>query len=87
MWVMALGAADGWRTPLLALVLMLWLGTWLAGLVNIFRSTHRPAVRWGWVAVVTLVPLLGFLLYWAVEYFKVKLKTRLTARTKAFNNY
>ena len=62
---MALGAADGWRTPLLVLLLTLWVGTWLAAIINITRSRFRSsASRWGWVAVVTLVPLLGFLVYW-----------------------
>ena len=64
-WLMALGAADGWRTPLLVLLLTLWLGSWLAAIVNIVRSDFRSSAhRWGWVVVVTLVPLLGFLLYW-----------------------
>ena len=67
---MAMGAVDGWRTPLLALLLILWLGTGLAGLISIFRSSLRPMARWGWAAVVTLVPLLGFLLYWAAGFYQ-----------------
>lgn len=64
--LMALGAVDGWRTPLLVLLLVLIVGMWLAGLINIARSQFRsPAVRWGWVAVVTLLPVVGFLIYWA----------------------
>lgn len=64
---MALGAVDGWRTPLLVLLLALVVGAWLAGLINIARNRFRsPAARWGWVAVVTLLPLIGFLVYWAV---------------------
>ena len=66
-WLMALGAVDGWRTPLLMLLLALVVGAWLAGLINIARSRFRSsAARWGWVAVITLLPLVGFLIYWAV---------------------
>ena len=60
-WGMAMGAADGWRTPLLVLILALWLGTWIAAMVDIVR---RPADRWRWGFVVTLFPLIGFLVYW-----------------------
>jgi hypothetical protein len=68
LWLMALGAVDGWRTPLLLLLLALVVGAWLAGLINIARGRFRsPAARWGWVAVVTLLPLVGFLVYWAVR--------------------
>ena len=64
-WLMAVGAADGWRTPLLVLVLALWVGTWLAAVIDIVRSRfRRPTSRWLWGGVVTVVPLLGFLLYW-----------------------
>ncbi|MGB3780466.1 MAG: PLD nuclease N-terminal domain-containing protein [Tunicatimonas sp.] len=64
--LMALGAVDGWRTPLLVLLLALIVGMWLAGLINIARSRFRsPAARWGWVAVVTILPVIGFLIYWA----------------------
>ena len=66
-WLMALGAADGWRTPLLVLLLILWGSSWLAAIIDITRSRFRSiASRRRWVAVVTLVPLLGFLLYWAM---------------------
>ena len=65
-WLMALGATDGWRTFLLMLLLALVVGAWLAGLINIARSCFRSsAARWGWVAVITLLPLIGFLVYWA----------------------
>ena len=63
---MALGAVDGWRTPLLILLLVLVVGATLAGLIDVVRSRFRsPAARWGWVAVVILLPLIGFLIYWA----------------------
>ena len=66
--LMALGAVDGWRTPLLVLLLALIVGMWLAGLVNIARSRFRSsAARWGWVAVVTLLPVIGFLVYWVAS--------------------
>ncbi len=66
--LMALGAVDGWRTPLLVLLLALIVGMWLAGLINIAHSRFRsPAARWGWVAVVTLLPVIGFLVYWAAS--------------------
>ncbi len=65
---MALGAVDGWRTPLLVLLLALVVGMWLAGLINIARSQFRStAARWGWVAVVTLLPVIGFLVYWVAS--------------------
>ncbi len=77
--LMALGAVDGWRTPLLALLSALIIGMWLAGLINIARSRFRsPAARWGWVAVVILLPVIGFLIYWAVgSTYKVDRGTRL----------
>jgi hypothetical protein len=68
LWLMALGAVDGWRTPLLVLLLALVVGMWLAGLINIARSQFRSsAARWGWVAVITLLPVIGFLIYWAAS--------------------
>ncbi len=77
--LMALGAVDGWRTPLLVLLLALVVGMWLAGLINIARSRFRsPAARWGWVAVVTLLPVLGFLIYQTVgSKYKVEGSARL----------
>ena len=77
--LMALGAVDGWSTPLLALLSALIIGMWLAGLINIARSRFRsPAARWGWVAVVTLLPVLGFLIYWTVgSKYKVDGSARL----------
>ncbi len=77
--VMALGAVDGWSTPLLVLLLALVVGIWLAGLINIARSQFRsPAARWGWVAVVMLLPVIGFLIYWAVgSTYKVDRGTQL----------
>ena len=65
--LMAVGAVDGWRTPLLALLATLVVATWVAALVNIVRSRFRSArARWGWIVIVTFIPLVGFLLYWAV---------------------
>ena len=77
--VMALGAVDGWSTPLLALLSALIIGMWLAGLINIARSRFRsPVARWGWVAVVTLLPVLGFLIYQTVgSKYKVDGSARL----------
>ena len=77
--LMALGAVDGWRTPLLVLLLALIIGMWLAGFINIARSRFRsPVARWGWVAVVTLLPVLGFLIYRTVgSKYKVDGSARL----------
>ena len=62
---MALGAADGWRTPLMVLLLIVWIGSWMAALIDIFRrSFEHPVNRWLWAIGVTLFPLLGFLVYW-----------------------
>ena len=77
--LMVLGAVDGWSAPLLALLSALIIGMWMAGLINIARSRFRsPAARWGWVAVVTLLPVLGFLISWTVgSKYKVDGSARL----------
>ena len=63
-WLMALGAADGWRTPLLVLAIILWIGMWLAAVINIVRSRFRSDTdRLLWIVVVTLAPVIGVVLY------------------------
>ena len=64
-WLMALGAADGWRTPFMVLLLIVWIGSGVAALIDIFRRPfEHPVNRWLWAIGVVLFPLLGFLIYW-----------------------
>ena len=64
-FTMALGAYDGWETPLLLLLILLPIGIWLAALIDITRSRFKSDTdRLLWIVVVTLAPFIGVLLYW-----------------------
>ena len=64
-FTMALGAYDGWETPLLILLILLPIGIWLAALIDIIRSRFKNDTdRLLWIVVVTLAPFIGVLLYW-----------------------
>lgn len=65
LFTMALGAYDGWETPLLVLLILLPIGIWLAALIDIIRSRFKNDTdRLLWIVVVTLAPFIGVLLYW-----------------------
>ena len=64
-FTMALGAYDGWETPLLILLILLPISIWLAALIDIIRSRFKNDTdRLLWIVVVTLAPFIGVLLYW-----------------------
>lgn len=64
MLLMAVGALDGWQPLLILLAVSISAGIWLAALVDIFRSQFRKAnAKLTWLLVITLVPVIGVLLY------------------------
>ena len=61
---LAIGAYDGWQTPLLLIGACIIIGFWLAALLDIFRhSFRRHDQKALWVLVVLLFPIVGTLIY------------------------
>ena len=59
-----IGGLGGWELLVLLIFFLLPLGAWIIALVDITRSRFRSDTnRLLWIAIVTLAPVIGVLLY------------------------
>lgn len=63
-FLMAIGALDGWKSVLILLAIVIPVGMWLAAVVDIMKSRfENKSYKLLWLLIVTLAPVVGVLLY------------------------
>lgn len=63
-YLMAIGALDGWKSVLILLAIVIPVGMWLAAIVDIVKHQFKNSTyKLLWLLIVSLIPVIGPLLY------------------------